>query len=389
MGGIMNVTKLLDQKPCESCKVRNCHASHAFEYGRSWKVLLTPLLYSAVVLAVYGGMAWAVRVDSPSKWWLFAAVLPAGAAVVSSVFVGGDVYAALAWRTHRSLLLSRNDSYSAALRLVAVLCFIVGIALATTGTKATWRVTNLAIGLAAAVGAVAVALLKGSSEVLDRAVRSALIPSELLTSSVSLGRSAAGRLDAAERKSSGLPDAAISGEDLRGLVSAVALRVITLFFPAPSGCYEEKIKAIVGELSNQDFRSKGDENEKLKDLLQQLLELCHRSLESMPSRNRQILEMIVHPDKLAHLSYLQLLLTQIRGQNVPPRRMQLLHRRYGFWGMTSEYVLVHDITDLVFDPITKNSSVVRKSLKKRGSVHVTYSGALISIDIEEERQVNI
>lgn len=153
---------------------------------------------------------------------------------------------------------------------------------------------------------------------------------------------------------------------------------------------------------------------------------------------------LFHPDYLPHLSHIYLKLSQLRALNIPPRRMQFLCRRWTVRGLESEYILVHNISELrpeylecqeniegiVKDKIlgkkisgegnilekikdglqlTKNDKILddlfdviidlikrwkepkwrQKSLKKRATVIVAPDGSLVQINIEEERQFNI
>ncbi|MEG3638361.1 hypothetical protein [Magnetococcus sp. PR-3] len=142
---------------------------------------------------------------------------------------------------------------------------------------------------------------------------------------------------------------------------------------------------------------------------------------------------LYHPDYLPHLSHLYLKISQMRGLNVPPRRIQLLNRTWSKRGLVSEYVLVHNISELRSDYLegqdwdkylhdlavhlslpsfahkpgeeTSLEQVDRfvkelknldyqpkwrqRSLKKRALVTVAPDGGLLEIAIEEERQINI
>jgi hypothetical protein len=158
---------------------------------------------------------------------------------------------------------------------------------------------------------------------------------------------------------------------------------------------------------------------------------------------------IFHPDYLAHLAHIYLKVSQMRALNMAARRIQLLGRRWTLHGLESEYVLVHDISDLrseyvewpwvkrnfqtvaeILDDHCKPSSASgfkrfgsilppsdqgpaagvsraatellreliqtvrepkwrQRSLKKRATVVVAPDGSLLRIAIEEERQFNI
>jgi len=151
---------------------------------------------------------------------------------------------------------------------------------------------------------------------------------------------------------------------------------------------------------------------------------------------------LFHPDYLPHLAHVYLKISQLRALNMAPRRIQLLGRRWTVRGLESEYVVVHDISELrseyvewpematrtakirnlltdragippsstvnpaqpavVAEPVQKHSDFLRdllepagetkwkqRSLKKRAVVTVAPDGSLLGISIEEERQFNI
>jgi hypothetical protein len=151
---------------------------------------------------------------------------------------------------------------------------------------------------------------------------------------------------------------------------------------------------------------------------------------------------LFHPDYLPHLSHTYLKLSQMRALNMPPRRIQLLGRQWSLRGLESEYVVVHDVSDIRSDyrerQVDEESKTKRgnteaapppgavsgetelasgtavgkmsdatadkngyesgeqhktkwrsRPLKKRARVVVAPDGSLIRIAIEEERQFNI
>jgi hypothetical protein len=124
---------------------------------------------------------------------------------------------------------------------------------------------------------------------------------------------------------------------------------------------------------------------------------------------------LFHPDYLPHLAHVYLKISQLRALNMAPRRIQLLGRRWTVKGLESEYVVVHDISELrpeyfertpvapdigqpgdsaANDAVKKASLSTepkwkQRSLKKRAIVTVAPDGSLLSIAIEEERQFNI
>lgn len=138
---------------------------------------------------------------------------------------------------------------------------------------------------------------------------------------------------------------------------------------------------------------------------------------------------LFHPDYLPHISHMALTISQLRALNIPPRRVQLLARRWSSRGLVSEYVVVHDVSDhrpeydRLFDPEQESRSFTlldkageptnkggdptkrdpfnikpvdfnrlawkKRSLKKRAIVTVAPDGTLVEISIEEEIQFNI
>jgi hypothetical protein len=128
---------------------------------------------------------------------------------------------------------------------------------------------------------------------------------------------------------------------------------------------------------------------------------------------------LYHPDYLPHIAHLYLKNSQLRAFNMPPRRVQLLSRRWTVRGLESEYVVIHDVSELrneyfELSAIKNNLEVLgesniildednkkfltklafepkwkQRSLKKRAIVQVAPDGSLLSINIEEERQFNI
>ena len=123
-----------------------------------------------------------------------------------------------------------------------------------------------------------------------------------------------------------------------------------------------------------------------------------------------VVALLFHPDFLPHISSSELQVSQLRALNIVPRRVQLLTRRWSLSGLESEYVVVHDVSDIrpgYGDPPQQrragqgNETAVSSvngdrpskwrflTLKKRAVVHLAPDGALRLIAIEEERQFNI
>ena len=123
---------------------------------------------------------------------------------------------------------------------------------------------------------------------------------------------------------------------------------------------------------------------------------------------------LFHPDYLPHLSHTYLKLSQTRALNMPPRRIQLLGRQWTSRGLESEYVVVHDVSEMRSEysehpeRVTADQQTEEKPssneddkkeerktkwrsrpLKKRARVVVAPDGSLLKIAIEEERQFNI
>lgn len=146
---------------------------------------------------------------------------------------------------------------------------------------------------------------------------------------------------------------------------------------------------------------------------------------------------LFHPDYLPHMAHVYLKISQLRALNMAPRRIQLLGRRWTVRGLESEYVVVHDISELrpeyvewpemaariekvgglltnrktdanQVNPQAQGAAVAeygkllegsedevretkwrQRSLKKRATVTVAPDGSLLGISIEEERQFNI
>jgi hypothetical protein len=103
--------------------------------------------------------------------------------------------------------------------------------------------------------------------------------------------------------------------------------------------------------------------------------------------------LLFHPDYLPHMSSAYLQVSQLRALNIVPRRIQLLARRWSPNGLESEYVVVHDVSDIRPSFEASEQKYDEKwrlrSLKKRAIVQVAPNGALLGIAIEEERQFNI
>jgi len=194
-------------------------------------------------------------------------------------------------------------------------------------------------------------------------------------------------------------------------------------------------------------------NKKVKILgtIKKHLNGLEKSLENCQNKYGYIVN-LYHPDYLPHLSYVYLENSQLRGLNVPPRRVQLLGRKWTKKGLVSEYVVVHNISDIqrgyiepsnlmtssatekpdklreeqhdtlnkiadklleskefklfngetdithkelvyrMFREISENLPIVKwnqRSLKKRCLVTVAPDGTLLQISIEEERQINV
>lgn len=119
---------------------------------------------------------------------------------------------------------------------------------------------------------------------------------------------------------------------------------------------EQKCSDIDGQIANS-VSSRADAQtttlQKEKDLLNIQIAEIEASLEEADLEAGPGLRSIYgtianlyHPDYLPHLSYLYLENSQLRALNVPPRRVQLLGRKWTRRGLVSEYVVVHNISDL-------------------------------------------
>lgn len=145
-------------------------------------------------------------------------------------------------------------------------------------------------------------------------------------------------------------------------------------------------------------------------LLKKLYESLDKRLDSLQDeldpwvRRHGNVALLFHPDYLPHMSSAYLQISQWRGLNIVPRRVQLLARHWSLKGLDSEYVIVHDVSDirqgyperppmLLGETDQKDSEAASKwrlrSLKKRAIVNVAPNGANLGIAIEEERQFNI